>query len=281
MTLREALLEARQLLEANGSNEAHLEAELLLMHALRLDRVHLYQRLEDELAPSQNDGFRALLQRRLAHEPLPYITGHREFYGLDLEVTPAVLIPRPETETLVEHAIAFARTLTGPLTIADIGTGSGAIAISLAVALPDARLIATDISADALAVVRRNAGRHAVADRMDFREGDMLEPIPERVQVITANLPYLTTAMWQDEYPEVHGHEPRLALDGGPDGLDQVRRLLADAPTHLTANAALLAEIGEWQGDAAQALARAAFPTARITTHPDLAGRDRVLAMYS
>ncbi len=281
MTLREALLEARQLLEANGSNEAHLEAELLLMHALRLDRVHLYQRLEDELAPSQNDGFRTLLQRRLAHEPLPYITGHREFYGLDLEVTPAVLIPRPETETLVEHAIAFARTLTGPLSIADIGTGSGAIAISLAVSLPDAHLIATDISADALAVARGNAERHNVANRIEFREGDLLTPLDEPVHILTANLPYLTTAMWQDEYPEVHGHEPRLALDGGPDGLDQVRRLLADAPTRLAPNAALLAEIGEWQGDAASALAAAAFRNARIVVHPDLAGRDRVLAIYT
>ena len=281
MNLREAIIEARRELESAVSDEAHLEAEVLLMHALQVDRVHLYQRLEEPLAQSQHDTFRVLLDRRLAHEPLPYITGHKEFYRLDLEVTPAVLIPRPETETLVEHAVAFAQGLAGPITIADIGTGSGAIAIALAMSLPDAHFIATDLSPDALAVARRNADRHGVTNRIDFSQGDLLEPITEHAQIIAANLPYLTTAMWEQEYREIHDHEPRTALDGGADGLDQIRRLLAQAPSQLARGGALFAEIGEWQGDSATALARDSFPNARVTMHPDLSGRDRVLAVYA
>ena len=150
-----------------------------------------------------------LLDRRLAHDRCPTSPATRSSSASTSRLTPAVLIPRPETETLVEHAIAFAARSPAALTIADVGCGSGAIAIALAVSLPDARVIATDISADALAVARRNAERHGAAARIDFREGDLLAPVPERVQVIAANLPYLTTAMWEQEYPEIHDHEPR------------------------------------------------------------------------
>jgi release factor glutamine methyltransferase len=279
LLIREALLESRRALRGD---EPALEAELLLMQALGVDRARLYQRLAEPVAPEASAAHRRLLERRLAGEPLPYITGHREFFALDFETTPAALIPRPETELLVEVAIAFARECSPhePIAIADIGTGAGVIAVALARELPLARIVATDISADALALARRNAARHAVADRIDFREGDLLEPLVEPVQIIAANLPYVTTAQWKDSPPEIRDHEPRVALDGGPDGLDVIRRLVAQAPARLAESGALFCEIGAWQGNAARELAREAFPDARIEIARDLAGRDRVLAVY-
>jgi release factor glutamine methyltransferase len=280
LLIREALLEARHLL---SGDEAALEAELLLMHALGVDRARVYQRLAEPLAPEASAAHRRLLDRRLAGEPLPYITGHREFFALCFETTPAALIPRPETETLVELAIAFARERCAGrrIAIADIGTGSGVIAIALARQLPLARIVATDISADALALARRNAARHEVADRIDFREGDLLEPITEPVQIIAANLPYVTTEQLESSPPEIRDHEPRLALDGGSDGLDVIGRLLAQAPARLAEGGALFCEIGACQGDAAREIGRGAFPDARTEIAHDLAGRDRVLAVYS
>jgi release factor glutamine methyltransferase len=280
LLIRDALLEGRRLL---SGDEAALEAELLLMHALGVDRAHVYQRLAEPLSPEASDAYRALLERRAAHEPLPYITRHREFFALDFEVTAAALIPRPETETLVELAIAFARGRYAgqPITIADVGTGSGVIAISLAHELPLARVTATDVSTDALALARRNAQRHGVTARIDFREGDLLEPLTDPVQIIAANLPYVTTAQWQDSPPEIREHEPRLALDGGADGLDVIRRLVSQAPARLAEGGALFCEIGAWQGDQARELAHRAFPDARIEIARDLAGRDRVLAVYN
>jgi release factor glutamine methyltransferase len=228
LLVREALPESRRALRGD---ESALEAELLLMHALGVDRARLYQRLAEPLAPKASAAHRRLLDRRLAGEPLPYITGHREFFALDFETTPAALIPRPETETLVGLAIAFARERCAGrrIAIADIGTGSGIIAVALARELALARIVATDVSADALGLARRNAARHDVADRVDFREGDLLEPLAEPVQIIAANLPYVTASQWQDSTPEIRDHEPRVALDGGSDGLDIIRRLAASS----------------------------------------------------
>jgi len=277
-TLREALHRAAQALAAAGSEEAALEAELLLAHALGTDRTHLYQRLPDDLPPDAVAAFEALLRRRLAHEPVPYITGRKEFYGLEFEVTPAAIIPRPETETLIELVLGFAgeRGLAAPR-IADIGVGCGAIAVTLAVSLPQAEVIAVDVSADALALARRNAERHAVSARIDFREGDLLAPLAAQVDVIAANLPYVRSADFEAGPPEIREHEPRLGLDGGSDGLDLIRRLLRDAPRYLEAGGALFAEIGEEQGEAARALAQSCFPLARIEVKQDLSALDRVL----
>lgn len=278
ITIRAALLDARHALTGE---DAALEAEVLLMHALDIDRARLYQRLDKPLTGQDSTAFARLLARRRAHEPLAYITGHREFFALDFEVTPAALIPRPETETLVEYAIAFAREhFSGqPITIADIGTGSGIIAVSLATALPNAHIIATDISADALALARRNAERHTVFNRIDFREGDLLAPLDAPVQIIAANLPYVTTEQLDTSPPEIRDHEPRLALDGGANGLDVIRRLLNEPPTHVAPDGALFCEIGDWQGDAAKSLAASAFPNSNIGVARDLAGRDRVLTV--
>jgi release factor glutamine methyltransferase len=279
-TFHDALANARRKIEELGSDEAELEAELLLMHALRIDRVHLYERLQEPLDPQAQSAFDALLQRRLAREPVAYITGHHEFFGLDFEVTPAALIPRPETETLIELALAYARERGGSLVIADVGVGAGTIAIPLARELPAARVVATDTAADALALARRNAERHAVAGRIDFRFGDLLAPLDSPVDIIAANLPYVTTEQWEALPPEIRDHEPRSALHGGPEGLDLIARLIADAPAHLAPNGALFCEIGDWQGETVRSLAAKAFPDARIEVRPDLSGRDRVLAVY-
>ena len=294
-TLREALQRASHALAEAGSEEAALEAELLLAHALGTDRTHLYQRLSDGLPPDAATAFDALLRRRLAHEPTAYIVGRREFFGLEFEVTPAAIIPRPETETLVELVLDFcaSRTAGDGVRIADVGVGCGAIAVTLAVSLPQAEVIAVDISAEALALARRNAERHGVAARIDFREGDLLTPLaahPEpkpgvsrdssrTVDVIAANLPYVRTADFEAGPPEIREHEPRLGLDGGPDGLDLIRRLLRDAPSYLEAGGALFAEIGEEQGEAARALAVGCFPRAQIEIKQDLSGLDRVLVV--
>ena len=164
-TLREALHRASQTLAAAGSDEAVLEAELLLAHALEIDRTHLYQRLPDDLPPDAAAAFDALLRRRLAHEPVPYILGRKEFFGLEFEVTPAAIIPRPETETLVELVLALcgSRGSSDELRIVDVGVGCGAIAVALAASLPQAEIIAVDVSAEALALARCNAERHGVA----------------------------------------------------------------------------------------------------------------------
>jgi len=278
ITIRKAILNARQVLTGEG---AALEVEVLLMHALGLDRTSLYQRFDDELTGDDSVAFTGLLSRRQNHEPLAYITGHREFFALDFEVTRAALIPRPETETLVELAISFARSQFAdqPITIADIGTGSGIIAVSIATALPNAHIIATDVSPEALALARRNAESHGVSNRVDLREGDLLDPVDKPVDIIAANLPYVTTKQWETSPPEIRGHEPRLALDGGSDGLDVIRRLVAEASAHLADNGALFCEIGDWQGGVVRDRAMHAFPGARIDVHPDLAGRDRVLTV--
>jgi release factor glutamine methyltransferase len=275
ITIGKALRDARAALPGD---EAALEAEVLLMHALGIDRAKLYACLDEPLSSEESAAFARLVARRKAHEPLAYITGHREFFGLEFEVTRDVLIPRPETETLVEVAIAFVGERA--VAVADIGVGSGIIAVSLAKALPKATFVGTDVSKAALEVARRNAERHGVADRIDFREGELLAPIEGRLDVIVSNPPYVKTAELGTAQPEIREHEPRVALDGGSDGLDVIRRLLAEAPVRLAEGGPLFCEIGASQGEAVRALATAAFPAARIEIMKDLGGRDRVLCVY-
>ncbi len=283
VNIREALRRGSRLLAEAGSEEASLEAELLLAHTLNTDRTHLFQRLRDRLAPDVEGAFEALLRRRLAHEPTAYILGRREFSGLEFEVTPAAIIPRSETETLVDLVIAFVRTRVAGRgrQVADVGVGCGAIAVALAVQLPEADLIATDISPDALALARRNAQRHRVAERIRFLHGDLLAPLDAPVDVIAANLPYVRTGDFEAGPPEIRDHEPRLGLDGGPDGLRLIARLLRDAPPRLKRGGALFAEIGEEQGKGARSLALKSFPGGRIEVKRDLSGLDRVLVVLT
>ena len=283
-TVSTALLTMRRRLEQAGIEDAGLEAEVLLRHALNTDRAHLFQRMDAPLSEDVMNNLYRLVQRRLSHEPVAYITGHREFYGLELHVNRDVLIPRPETETLVEAVIEFVRAWRRPdegleadfqPLIADVGTGSGAIAVSLAVNLPDARIRAIDLSAGALAVARANARLHEVEDRIEFLAGNLLQPLTELVDLIAANLPYVKADDWLALPPEIREHEPRAALDGGADGLDLIRPLLEEAPRHLLPGGAIFLEFGAGQQNALLELAGVHFRSTIV--RPDLAGRPRVL----
>jgi len=276
--LAQALHEATRALQAAAIEDARLEAEVLLRHTLRLERAHLYARLQEDLSLDDEAAFRALVARRLAHEPTPYITGRREFYGLDLETTPAALIPRPETELLVDEAIARVRGRDRPL-IADVGTGNGAIAVALAVHLPGATLVAIDVSREALRLAARNARRHGVDGRISFLQADLLAPLALAIDIIVANLPYVRSAEWEALPPEIREHEPRSALDGGPDGLRETERLLEQAPSHVRPGGSLLVELGPSQAAPALEQARRLFPGASARVMRDAAGLERVLAV--
>lgn len=263
------------------SETPRLDAELLLAYALGCSRTRLLAERDYVPTPEQAAAFQRLVERRARLEPVAYIVGHREFYGLDFLVDQRVLVPRPETELLVEIAVQrVVERQTHPtgqrVSIVDVGTGSGAIAVALAVHLPEACIYATDISADALAVAQTNVRRHAVDTRVTLRRGDLLEPLPERVDLIVSNPPY---TILEQIAVDVRQHEPHLALDGGPDGLQVYQRLFAQAPHYLRPAGEIIVEIGATQSTAVSELARATFPSARITTHRDLAGRDRVVAV--
>jgi release factor glutamine methyltransferase len=279
VNLWEALQEGKRLLSP-VSDEPGVDAELLLRHVLHFDRGQLYRRLTEPLDEFET-AYRKLLARREGHEPVPYILGRKQFFGLDFEVSPAAIIPRPETEMLVEEAIAFARDRPADqgVVIADIGTGCGAIAVTLAHLLPTARLIAVDQSADALALAQRNADLHRAIQPIKFLEGDLLGPLDSPVDLVVANLPYIPTGEWETLPPEIRDREPRQGLDGGPDGLRELRRLLAVAPGHLAEFGALVLEIGQSHGDAVAELAEKAFPDADIRIEPDLAGLDRMIVV--
>ena len=232
------------------------------------------------MSPVARTAFEALLARRLRREPTAYIIGHREFYGVELEVAPAAPVPRPETELLVDETLAQARRLRhayrGPH-IVDVGTGCGAIALAVAIQLPVARATATDTSQNTLDLAQRNAERLGVSARVRFVLGDLLSPLAEVADIIVANLPYIPSGEWEGLAPEIRCYEPRAALDGGRDGLRLVSRLLKEAPAHVRSPGALILEIGHDQGPAVAALARQAFPAAAIAVKKDLEGLDRVV----
>ena len=276
MTTKEVLARARKMLTASNIEDAPLEAELLLRDALKISRVQLYSELDRELTPQQKEAFWGRIRRRLNHEPSAYILGHREFYGLDFYVDQNVLIPRPESELLVEKALELAHNNTLS-TIAEIGTGCGAIAVSLALNLPQTRIYATDISTSALKVARSNCQRYGVADRVCLLAGDMLDPLPQPVELIIANLPYVRES--QVSETEELDFEPRLALDGGSDGLEKIRRLCLQVIEKLRPGGYLLLEIGEGQGRAVTTFLCQLFPSAKVEVTPDLGGIDRVVSL--
>ena len=228
-TLRERIAHARDTLAAAGipAEEAAFDAGLLARHALGWDRARIVVEGRDRVPPGFDERYDPLVARRAAREPIAYITGHREFWGLDFEVTPDVLIPRSETELIIEEAIAaFAEQPPGR--IVDVGTGSGCLVIPLALQFPKSDLVATDISARALEVARRNAVRHGVANRIALLEADLLPPL-QSIDLIVSNPPYVAEASAPSLPLEVRGHEPHAALFGGTDGLDTYRRLLPEA----------------------------------------------------
>lgn len=276
MTIKQALSHARETLVAANIENPSLESELILRHVLQIDKVQLYLQPERALSPEEDRKFWSLIQRRLNHEPTVYITGHREFYGLDFCVDSSVLIPRPETELLVEKVLELAQN--HPLsTIAEVGTGCGAIAISLALNLPQTRIYATDISASALKVALSNCQKHGVMNRICLMEGDMLDPLPEPVDLIVANLPYVR----ESELTQINtlGFEPSLALNGGSDGLEKVRQLGTQITGKLRSGGSLLLEIGQGQREAVTTFLCSLFPSAEIEVTPDLSGIARVVSL--
>ena len=261
-----------------GIGDASLEASLIWMTALDLDRTQLYAALRDTPTDDQAAAAEELTARRLCHEPAAYLMGHREFFGLDFQVAPGVLIPRQDTETLVEEALRLPR-YQDALVLADIGCGSGAIAIALAVYLPASVVYAVDVSPRALEITMLNAERHGVARRISPLTGSLLAPLPGPVDAIVANLPYVMSVELPTLDPEIRLFEPHEALDGGEDGLDLVRGLLTQAPEHLLPGGAVVLEMDPRQIAAASVFAQDVMPHATLRVVHDLAGRDRVLVV--
>ena len=278
VALGEAILKTANLLRDHGIADARLEAELLLTHVLDSPRHLLYAYPERELVLDERRAMARLVERRLTREPLAYLLGHKEFYGIDLCVGPGVLIPRPETELLVHQATSMApeHSQGGELVIVEAGTGCGAVAISLAIQLPGARIYATDLSNEALEVARRNVDIHGVAERVTLLEGDLLEPVEEMADIIVANLPYIPTDRIPKLQPEIQW-EPRMALDGGPDGLALLKRLLHQAQHKLKGSGVILMEMDPEQVQRLTKVVQDLFPGACTSVEQDLAHHDRVL----
>jgi release factor glutamine methyltransferase len=274
--IRQALARARGALADIHIEDASLEGEVLLRHALGINRSQLYTEPDAELTAGQEKALNQLLKRRQCGEPTAYITGHREFYGLDFSVGSTVLIPRPETELLVEKALEIARN-GNTATIADIGTGCGAIAVSLALNLPDVYIYATELSPGALRVARANSRRHGVEERIVFLRGNLLEPLTVPVDMIIANLPYVSEADLPHAGPL--RYEPELALNGGEDGLDIIKILCRQTRRKLGRGGSLLLEIGQGQACFVAGILREVFPAGRIGIHRDLAGIERVVVL--
>ncbi len=289
-TLRQSLIAVRSVLRDGGVLEFRVEAEVLLRHVLGIDRsefLTLVYGSDLGLTDSQSLQLQSLLTRRLSGEPLAYIIGHREFYGLDLHVTDDVLIPRQETELLVDIVLEFYRkarrgrfqTCPYQPMVVDVGTGSGGLALAIATHARTANLVATDISQDALDVARRNAINLGLSDRVEFIHGDMLSPIQGPIDVIVSNPPYIPSDEIEGLAVEVR-QEPRIALDGGIDGLDPLRRLFAQTSGKLATGGVLIVELMPEQMDRAEKLAVETMGHGiEVTSHKDLMGNKRALVV--
>ena len=274
-TVGETLKRASRRLRTAGVETPRLDAELLLAHQLETTREALLADPDWRMGSTAEAGFEKLMERRADREPLAYITGTREFYGLDFSVDRRVLIPRPETETLVQVALATAARLRAR-TIADVGTGSGVVTVVLAKHLPGVTVFGIDASEEALEVARENVRGHGVEDTVILLSGSLLEPLDAPVDLIVANLPYVAEAEWEDLPPEVARYEPPQALRGGPTGVEAIRDLIAQASEHLTPKGALCIEIAPPQAKAVASLSEQHLPTHHLAVVKDLAGRARV-----
>ena len=269
----------------------------MVMNTMRMPRQDLFANQETEVSAQQEQELAEIIERRRKREPLAYILGYKEFYGITLLVNSNVLIPRPETESMVEHALfmALMGMETAELVIADVGTGTGAIAINLAIHLPAAQIYAMDLTDEVLDVASYNVRAHNVADRITLLKGDLLEPLPQPVDLIVANLPYVPSQRIPTLQPEIQW-EPRHALDGGEEGLDQIRRLLEQAagspledgdggqvpgrlPGRLKDNGIILLELDPEQVPAVKEMADRLFPGAETSVEPDISQRDRIFVI--
>jgi release factor glutamine methyltransferase len=269
-TAREALASAAAALEAAGAQTPRLDAELLLGEATGSDRAALAADPDRGVTPAEARRFGQMVRRRVAREPVAYILGRRGFRRIELAVDPRVLVPRPETELLVEVAVSI-----GPSSVLDVGTGSGAVALALADELPEAAIVASDTSGAALDVARDNVARLGLGDRVRLELGSV--PAGTRVELVVANLPYVSEAEWEGLAPEITRHEPRGALVSGPTGLEAIDSVLAALAADAASCGAVALEVGAGQAPAVAGLVRrAGFE--RVDTHPDLAGIERVVA---
>jgi release factor glutamine methyltransferase len=285
VTLAQAIQEAEKLLRNHGVPEPRLDAELLLRHVLGRDRAWLLARLRESLDEAVKERFDSVLERRAAREPIQYITGSQEFWGLDFAVTRDTLVPRPETELIVETVLrdlGSSGKSGRQQTIIDLCSGSGCIAVSLAHELPAARFFATDASEAAIGMARENARRHDVAGRIRFLTGDLFGPLQEldlagRVDVIASNPPYIAAADRDALQPEVRDFEPAMALFAGPEGTELHRRIIEGAPEFLAPDGSLIMEMGIGQAEALSEMVRqsGAFGPPEIVK--DLAGIDRLI----
>ena len=283
----------RVFFERGGIAQPRLEAEILLAHVLGAERIDLYLRYEDPVAEDERSAFRELVRRRAAGEPTRYLVGTCEFLSLAFKVTPDCLIPRPETEMLVEEVLRLSGATpaplleggemesSGPLTAIDLCTGCGCVAVSLAVRLPDCRVTATDISPAALEVARINAQAHGVGTRVTFLEGDLYDALDaadaEPADFLVANPPYVAEAEWNGLPREIREHEPRDALVAGPDGTEVIERILKGARAYLKPTAMLLVEIGAGHGARAAEAASTVRGLLDVRILKDYAGLDRIL----
>ncbi len=275
--LMEILRRSTQHLAAAGTPTPRLDAELILAHVLGLSRIDLYLQFDRPLLEVELQPVRDLLRRRAAGCPVAYLLGKREFHSLTLSVSPAVLIPRPESELLVDLGAALVDGRAAR--VLDLGCGSGCVGLALADAAPAARVDLVDVSQEAVDLTRRNAAAVGVADRVEVLRGHWLDPVLNRgpYDLVVSNPPYVTSAEWEGLDRDVRDFEPRLALDGGPDGLTGYREILAFLPQVVRPGAAVLLEGDPRRLDQVAQLARDAWPAARTTLRRDLGGRDRVL----
>ena len=265
-------------LKKHGSDTPRLEAEILLAHTRKCPRIQLYVNFGEKLTDAERSVMRDLVKRRAQSEPVAYLVGHREFYGLDFRVTPAVLVPRPETETLVLEALNLVKSTAAPR-ILDLCTGSGCVAVAIAFHHKTAQMTATDLSPAALEITKENAAKHAVGDRIQYGEGDLFAalPQPERFDLIVSNPPYVAEREIESLPADVRNHEPLLALRAGSQGLDVISRLVAQAPQYLNPGGSLLIEFSPEQAVAVSALIEAtgAFESSRLVKDPS--GRTRII----
>ncbi len=275
--LGDVVRQTQHTLEAAGIPDARIESEALLTNILQMPRHRIYAYQEQELTAQQEAVLAKLVERRLKREPLAYILRHKEFYGLDLAVGPGVMIPRPETELLVEQTLfmAMMHMEAGELVIAEPGTGCGAVCVNLAIHLPLARIYATELYPEALKVAQYNIQRHNVADRVTLLQGDLLEPVPEPADVIVANLPYIASDKIAQLQPEIQW-EPRESLDGGPGSLEVIGRMLHQASNKLKSGGVILLEIDPHQVQPLEEIAQQLFQGASVSTEQDLAHLDRI-----
>lgn len=275
MTVLEAIQKGTDFLARKEVESARLNAELLLAHLLKLERLRLYLQFERQLAPPEADQFRELLVRRGKREPLQHITGSTSFCGLQIAVTGAALVPRPETELLAEHSWKFLEKVENP-TFLEIGAGTGCVSIAIAHHVPSARGVAIEISPEALALAKANIERHSIAERVEVRPGNMFEGIAQKFDAIVSNPPYIASSEIATLSPDVRDYDPRPALDGGADGLDFYRRFATEAAQLLESGGQLLLEFGDGQGPVLKKIFAAAGWSS-IELIRDLTRRERVL----